>query len=273
MMDAFDFFFSSVEPVMGADGYLVVDYSKNADHKVVGFSDFPVRFTTMAEPMSTTDQYLTLSGLGPGQNVLDLGCYCGLTSIVFSKVVGSSGRVLAVDADATNLANARINLERHERASGLHNVEVVEAAVSPHQGEVFFSTEGTMGSAPVGVVGRRRGLVRGVPGMTLQNLAERLGGRVDFVKMDIEGSERGLLDSAGDFIAEHRPIFIVEPHHVRGVPTYPEIVEILQRHGYSCRLEEQDGVEGVYLPLVVGLPGTATGLARNISDGGAADAA
>src|SRR5262249_45761818 len=67
--------------------------------------------------------------LGPGLTVIDIGAHVGLHTLMFSRRVGPSGRVLAIEASP---ANARL-LRSHILWNDCRNVEVVEAAVGDRE--------------------------------------------------------------------------------------------------------------------------------------------
>ncbi len=58
---------------------------------------------------------LARAGLGPGLEVLDLGCGSGEATIDIAQLVGSTGRVVGIDMDDCELAHARSTAD----ASGL----------------------------------------------------------------------------------------------------------------------------------------------------------
>ena len=62
-------------------------------------------------------------GLQPGDTVLDVGCGTGLTMPLLQNAVGSSGRIIGVDASADMLQEA----ERRAQRGGWHNVALVHS--------------------------------------------------------------------------------------------------------------------------------------------------
>lgn len=253
MRSRFDYFFDAVAAdVTQPDGVCVVDYSYPHDHLVVGFTDFPIRCPSLAEPFAACEQYLELAHLAQGDVVLDLGAYSGLSTIAFSKAVGANGRVIALGPDAENYKACLLNLERHAAASGLTNVFMTQAAITAKARMVSFSTEGSMGSADSRIVGIGRGPVQKVQGIPLAEIAHSLGlVRLDVIKMDIEGMEAEVLQSAGDFLRRFRPRIIVEAHYLKTGITTNAVIDALRAAGYQCETVRQPGIE---LPLVVGRP-------------------
>jgi tRNA A58 N-methylase Trm61 len=98
IIQGFNYYFGSVEPFL--EGHQeIVDFSIPKFHTVKGFDLIPIHFPSLAEPIETNSQYINFASLRPGDTVLDLGAYSGLTSIFFKEIVGKEGRVVAVEAD------------------------------------------------------------------------------------------------------------------------------------------------------------------------------
>ena len=255
MIESFEYYTGSAAPVAfryNGEVYQLTDFSTPRLHNVSGFDDFPVMCPSSTEPYSTTLQYLEFARLRSGSNVIDLGTYSGLTAIAFSKEVGSEGRVLALEPDPINFLSAEYNLSMHRKVNGLDNVTLVPFAASDRDGELELSSEGTMGSALVSIVGGYRGVTVKVQARTLLSLAREFGlNKVDFVKVDIEGAELFVVPQSTQFLAEHKPRLIIEGHAVNGVSTIEPIVSFLEGVGYKTRVEAQDGLT---LSLIMASP-------------------
>jgi len=253
MIDGFDYYFGSAEPIrINRKGtpFMVVDFSTPRFQRVVGFDDFPVLCPSLTEPFVTAEQYIDLAQLEPGDVVFDLGSYSGLTSIVFSKAVGPAGQVIALEPDPLNYSASQTNLALHSRINKLDNVTLVNAAVSSSKGFMRFSSEGAMGSAAASIVGDYRGDLNDVECLSLQDLVNTHHlSRVDFVKMDIEGSETSVLEASEAFFREFHPRILVEPHRVDGAYSEHAIRQILEGYGYDCST-----ITGLRLRLVTGAP-------------------
>ncbi|WP_313951404.1 FkbM family methyltransferase [Accumulibacter sp.] len=255
MVAFFDYYFSSVSPTKVGHGNAdrqVVDFSRPHDQNIVGFGDFPIHCPSLAEPYMTCQQYLDFAQLRPGSIVLDLGAYSCLTSIAFSKAAGTTGKVLAIEPDPTNLLSCAINIQRHDEINKLANIQLFPIAVAGHSGKIAFSNEGSMGSAQSSVVGTHRGTVVSVDCRTLGQLVSDTGvERVDFVKMDIEGSEVEAVAAAEVFFRHFKPRIIVEPHPLKHGHSLEPVRALLERYGYRCDVIEQYGVS---IPLLTGIP-------------------
>jgi len=129
----------------------------------------------------------------PGDTVIDVGAGAGEEVELFSKLVGPTGRVYAIEAHPATFAA----LERRCAQAGLANVVPVHTAVSDRAGTVSFSDdesylENRITDDPTGV---------SVPARTLDELIEEWSlAEIAFLKLNIEGAEgsalRGLARTA-----------------------------------------------------------------------------
>jgi FkbM family methyltransferase len=141
----------------------------------------------------TREVFLPAYSIRPGDVVLDVGAGIGTEALPFSRMVGDSGRVIAVEAHPTTYAK----LERVCQANKLHNVELVHAAVMDSDVPVKISDlqaesylENKIGAEGVAV-----------PATTIPDLVAKLHlGRIDFLKMNIEGAEVPALRGARDVL-------------------------------------------------------------------------
>jgi FkbM family methyltransferase len=137
------------------------------------------------------------------RTILDLGANIGAT--VADLAVGHPGaRVLGVELDAANVAIARRNIERwRDRAS------IVHGAVWTDDGEIAYGGErGEWAYRILPAMDARTdaAAIATVPAFSMATLIDMVSsdGDVDYVKMDVEGAERFLLDGSGDWAARVR---------------------------------------------------------------------
>ena len=128
------------------------------------------------------DNWLWDARLKPGDTVIDVGAGIGEETVVFSKMVGATGRVISIEAHPDTFAC----LERSVRLSGLGNVATLQCAIADEDGELSISTAACHVASSIVEGGGIR-----VPARSLDSLADELDlGAVAFVKMNIEGAER-----------------------------------------------------------------------------------
>lgn len=153
------------------------------------------RHATVVSPVAHTmsDEALTATALEnwcfaatpqPGDTVIDVGAGVGEETIVFSRMVGPSGRVIAIEAHPETYRC----LAETVRRSGLANVTTVEVAVGAGEGVIEIGAgENYLANS---IVADRNSDSMTVPMTTLDALAERLEiEKVGLLKMNIEGAE------------------------------------------------------------------------------------
>jgi len=169
-----------------------------------------------------------------GGRILDLGSHVG----TFALAASASGRrVVAVEALPQNVS--LIGLSR--RANRFADLRIVHAALGEETQVVRF-----YGYGPFGVVDRDGGHDESVavPGVAGDDLLDRMEwDRVDFIKMDIEGSEiDGLLGLAGLLRRPDAPPIYVESNgHTLDLfgETPASLKAVLAAYGY--RLYQVEG--------------------------------
>lgn len=140
--------------------------------------------------------------LRAGARVFDVGAHQGIVALMLAREVGSSGQVIAVEPNPHNAAAAIKNRDLNQ----LHQVEIVEAAVSDRSGTVIFS-EGLDGQLDDGSGDGGR---MTVVSTTVDDIAARFG-MPDVVMIDAEGAECMILAGAQRVLAS-KAAFAVEVH-------------------------------------------------------------
>lgn len=126
--------------------------------------------------------------IAPGDVVVDIGAGGGEHVLFLSDRVGRTGRVLAVEAHPGTFRS----LQKTIASNRLENVTAMNVAVMARDGETFIETASEY-------IGNRTGVSSGVhvPSVSLDSLLKQAGlGRVDVLKMNIEGSEREAVEGA-----------------------------------------------------------------------------
>jgi hypothetical protein len=84
--------------------------------------------------------------------------------------------------------------------------------------------------------------------MTMQDIIfENQLSKIDFIKMDIEGSELEALYSSEEVFTRFRPKIIIEPHYINGILCSEEIYKFFEKLNYSCERIQQGSAK---LPLL-----------------------
>jgi FkbM family methyltransferase len=139
----------------------------------------------------------------PGMTVVDVGANLGYFSLLAARLVGPTGRVVALEP---NSENCRLLLSSL-RLSGTTNVELLPVAADEAPGWAYYSTHvgSNGGLIDDGDLLTRPGVV--VPTFRLDDLVD---GPVGFLKMDVEGAEGRVVRGATRIIEQNRPIVTTE---------------------------------------------------------------
>jgi len=145
--------------------------------------------------------------LRPGMVFVDAGANIGLYSMMASRVVGKSGKVIAIEPSEREYSKLLANVELND----MRNVRCLNVALWDSVGEKQMKIAG----------GQHCGhntFAELIPSLSLDSIIDvetiRLDDlelpRVDFLKMDVEGSEVFALKGAIDTIRRCHPVLIVE---------------------------------------------------------------
>jgi FkbM family methyltransferase len=157
-----------------------------------------------------------------GDTVLDVGGCWGDSALYFAHQVGPHGRVFTFEFDPESLSVLRANLALNPDLAS--RIEVVELALWNRSGEkLMFNQAGrcTSVSRPSvvqdGAHVKKGGLKKDglhVKTITLDDFLREAGiSRVDFVKLDVEGSELNVLEGASKCFARFRPNAAIAAYH------------------------------------------------------------
>jgi FkbM family methyltransferase len=179
------------------------------------------------------EQKFLLRFLQPGMTVLDLGAHYGLYTLLASKRVGRGGRVIAFEPSPRE----RQKLQRHLQVNRCQNVQVEGVAVGSTDGTaelyVCMAQATSYNSLRPPAVDDPTVQIQ-VPLVKLDTYLEQAHiGTVDFIKMDVEGAELGVLKGASNLLRHpSRPVLMCEladertnPWNYRSVEIYDFLVE------------------------------------------------
>jgi FkbM family methyltransferase len=184
--------------------------------------------------------------LKPGMTVLDIGAHHGLYTILAAQKVGKGGKVFAFEPSP----NQRRRLATHLRLNRVADrVSILPAAVG---NETAGTTLYVVAGKETGCNSLRPPAVQ-EPTEPVQVqvtsldaiLSKENMGRVDFIKMDIEGAELAALQGARELLAKHpRPVILAEMADSRTLAwgyQASAIYDFLAARGFQWFEVKQDG--------------------------------
>jgi len=171
-----------------------------------------------------------------GNVCLDVGANVGAYTLLMAFAAGKDGRIVALEPHPDIAARLRANIA----LNNLDNVDVIEAALSDEDGKATFYVHGNdafnrggsgltsseVASKPIEVAA--------VTGASLEKTADI--GRLDFIKIDVEGSEMMALRELSELIGRHRPYLIFEHQKTlwyKSGSTIEEALELLSPNDYD----------------------------------------
>lgn len=181
-----------------------------------------------------------LEGLAfKGQTVFDVGGFEGIFTLFFARRVGLTGRLVTFEPNPHNAARIAENV----RLNGFENVEIRTVALGAAPCRlplVFPAKEAALGSLVTDIQDTIRGAKDAatidVDVETMDRLVANGLPEPDFVKIDVEGFERNVLEGMSTTIARRHPHLYIEVHgsdFARKLENATSLVDYLRHSGYE----------------------------------------
>jgi FkbM family methyltransferase len=169
--------------------------------------------------------------LKEGMTVVDAGASMGLFTITASKFVGTTGRIIACEP----IAEARAFLEKNIASNNCTNITVIPAALGEATKIVQFDVSLDDHFEGSSKYINRHGAKRDIQQYTLDDvLAQQNIEHIDFLKADIEGSERDLLTGAKQILSSAHPLLAIRTYHLPDdTQVIPAIIESVGGYTYT----------------------------------------
>jgi len=142
-----------------------------------------------------------------GDHVVDAGGCFGDTALSFAAAVGEAGRVYSFDPVPKHCAIIQENLDMNPTLAPLISVHELGLAADERIGRGLSGAEDMINPGATA-------FSDSISTTTIDKLVEQgIISRVDFIKMDIEGSELGALKGARNVLCEQRPRLAISLYH------------------------------------------------------------
>ena len=177
--------------------------------------------------------------------MIEVGGHVGYLAMYFSHSIGESGRLFVFEPGENNLPYTRRNL------SQLKNTTLIEKAASNTNGKLHFYLEDLTGQNnslvqdyqafkdnvenSVGSLSYREVEIDAV---TLDTFVQERDLSVQFIKIDVEGAEKMVLDGARQLISGQHPCLMVEVTKDHG-----EVFDFFGELGYWAYTEQGSLIE------------------------------
>ena len=246
---------------------LLASYTKLVATESLAHLAFSYSKRKQARFMGLSIEYLDLSALGlmireiyvnrdyffiserDQPRIIDAGANIGLATL-FMKQIYPHAHVIAFEPEPDAFAV----LERNMRTNAMKNITLINKAVAAKSGSKLLS--GKPGSLVTSLKGGRQSSVGSSEVRTVP-LSEYIGREVDFVKLDVEGSELEVIDelARSGKLRRIRQLICEYHHHLaRDVDEVSEFFGLLEGFGFGYQIKGRTGtpyVPGAYQDLLV----------------------
>ena len=154
--------------------------------------------------------------LKPGMTVLDIGANIGYYALMELDLIGSTGKLIAVEPSPSNLTILKKNLE----LNNISGVRIVNGAISDksEKKDFYLAHQGNLNTFHATGTGAKHlnGEVIEVESFTVPEIMKDEG-QLDLIRMDVEGHEVEVLNGMYDEIIKGNlnPTIIFETHLTR----------------------------------------------------------
>ena len=215
-----------------------------------------MRYLILAEEYEPAETDLIKKYVKSGMIVFDLGANIGWFTMILSKLVGNSGHVYSFEPDPDYFQTLKENIQLNH----LTNVSLFQMGVSNTSGVRNFSLNKEFGTLVIGSKQKKDSLQ--IETTTLDDFCKKNQIKIDFFKMDVEGSEMLVLDGMKESIKNNPDMkFITEfhPNAIRGVGLSPEIFfEKIKQIGFKItKIPESGEIKEIEVQKLLKLKGIA----------------
>ncbi len=184
-----------------------------------------------------------VSHVSQGMRVVDVGANVGVYTSLFAQLVGSSGRVIALEPAPDNWRA----LNKALTTNRWNNVEIYQVAAADQSGRMCFERSFyNSGNNALCLESGRDG-AESVEVVRLDDLLA--GRRVDFIKIDVQGWEAAVLRGSEQTLERNRPLRVraeVWPAGlIRAGSSTDEVVELLEARGLQINADDKGKLNSI----------------------------
>jgi FkbM family methyltransferase len=164
---------------------------------------------------------------------IDAGANQGIYSIPFAKIVGTKGKVIAIEP----MKYAQEILKSNSKINKLKNIKIINGVISDENKKVILDLTNGVGSASITRDFGKKKVLK-VVSTTIDDLVKSCGlKKINFIKMDIEGCEFSALKGAKKTLKKFKPIICLESD----IRSFKRINNLLKKFSYQAYLFNNDG--------------------------------
>ncbi|HKG70613.1 MAG TPA: FkbM family methyltransferase [Nitrososphaeraceae archaeon] len=180
-----------------------------------------------------------------GNIVIDVGAHVGRYTILASKLVGRSGKVIAVEAHPGNFQLLKRNLQLNNSENNVITFNCAAYCKDTPQLRLFLAGEERGNTIYNTVMESRYATEKfvSVPALKLDSIVQHLGiqaHEINWIKIDVEGAEYEVLQGAQNILSNSRDISVlIEIHNLQeNTNLYNPIIDMLRKCKFSIIFEK-----------------------------------
>lgn len=184
-------------------------------------------------------------------HVFDIGGFVGANSLVYSKLIGKSGRVVVFEPNPFNRNRIFTNLSHNTELEGTIVVEPYALGGSEGSTSMVLSSDIDNGYSSTSRISEAhskisdsrlpRGFVRQTVDITtLESYVEKSGIIPNVIKIDVEGAEVMVLQGALNMMRRYKPLFFIEYHSEFCATMCTQLLLSSGYQIYPCKEEEDN---------------------------------
>ncbi len=181
---------------------------------------------------------------GGNPTIIDCGSNIGL-SIYYFKRNNPAARIIAFEPDPILYKQSVDNIKALKIDD---NVELINRAVWITDGEISFFAEGTLGGAIIEETQISKEVIK----LPCVNLNNYLDGKIDFLKVDIEGAELQVLENCQEKLKNVAYMFVEYHGFINKEQRLAELLNIISDAGFRYYIKES--FENLVHPFVEKIP-------------------
>lgn len=169
----------------------------------------------------------------PNQIILDIGANVGYYSLKFSKIMGHTGKIIAIEPDPNSYFTLKQNFELNDFSNiEIHNVAITDKNEVIH----LFQNQTHSGKSSIFKNSDFKESIK-ISTKTLDEITGNRFSKIDFIKIDTEGSELSILKGATETLKITHKI-LIELHEeilIKNEQNPLEIKKILELNGFKIK--------------------------------------
>ncbi len=226
----------------------VIKETKHGFRIFVYLNEIDISRNILIDQYETAEVSFVSETVKKGNRVIDIGANIGYYSMLFSAIVGPTGKVLSFEP----IRHLFDKLSRSRSENAFESVcEIYNCALSDTTGvaNMVYAPEAINFGGSHLTHGAEAPAQHAIASVELRKLDEfSRDGRVDFIKIDVEGAEPLVFSGGRELIARDMPIILCEVHNdqLKNVSSSSatDMIAAMTNLGYRCNLLTEAGAVG-----------------------------